>query len=522
MKDISQIDIKKYWQIVIRQRYLFIAVSLFCLSVIVWGSYIMPKTYEAKSTVFVERNVIKNLVKGMVVTPSIEERLRVLTYAMMSRYTLLKVINAMDLDIKAKNEASMESIVKDFQDNTKIMVKGNDLFVVSYRGKNPKIVRDYVNTLVSEYIEENTSSKRREAFTATKFLSDQIDFYKKKMEEVEERLMSFRREKGLTLATDERTLMSSIKQNKDEIENTEVKIKELEAKKAKMKQQLSGEEPFTIAILDIDKGKGDGSSLSTRLKMLEQKIPMLLTRYTENYPEVIKTRAEIETIKKQIETQKQSQGAENASEGDLFSGTSMTNPLYQQLKEDLFRTDSEIDSLKAKITILNIRIKKSESEMQNIPKEKKDLSDIERDRNTHQKIYEQLLSRLGQSEVSEQMEVQDKGTTFRVVDPAILPTRPVSPNRVLLILIGIAAGAAAGVGAVLLSDYLDNSIRDVDTLKSQLGLQVLAVIPKITTDDDIKKEQRLDRRVYAVSLTYLTIIGGLFIKEVIVSFLLNR
>ncbi len=520
MKDISQIDIKRYWQIVIRRRYLFIAVSLFCLSVIVWGSYIMPKIYEAKSTVFIERNVIRNLVQGMVVTPSIEERLRVLTYAMMSRNMLLNVINAMDLDIKAKNEASMESIVKDFQDNTKIMVKGNDLFVVSYKGGNPKIVRDYVNTLVSEYIEENTSSKRREAFGATKFLSDQIDFYKKKIEEAEERLMSFRREKGLTLATDERTLVSSIKQNKDEMENTEVKIKELEAKKAKMKQQLSGEEPFTIAI--IDKEKGDGSSLSTRLKMLEQKIPMLLTRYTENYPEVIKTRAEIETIKKQIEAQKQSQGAENASEGDLGSGTSMMNPLYQQLKEDLFRTDSEIDSLKAKITILNIRLKKSESEMQNIPKEKKDLSDIERDRDTHQKIYEQLLSRLGQSEVSEQMEVQDKGTTFRVVDPAILPTRPVSPNRVLLILIGIVAGAAAGVGAVLLSDYLDNSIRDIDTLKSQLGLQVLAVIPKITTDDDIKKEQRLDRRVYAISLTYLTIIGGIFIREIIVSFLLNR
>ena len=519
MKDISQIDIKRYWQIVIRRRYLFIAVSLFCLSVIVWGSYIMPKTYEAKSTVFIERNVIKNLVQGMVVTPSIEERLRVLTYAMMSRNMLLKVINAMDLDIKAKNQASMESMVKDFQDNTKIMVKGNDLFVVSYKGGNPKIVRDYVNTLVSEYIEENISSKRQEAFGANKFLSDQIDFYKKKIEEAEERLMSFRREKGLTLATDERTLVSSIKQNKDEMENTEVKIKELEAKKAKMKQQLSGEEPFTVAIID---NKEKGGNLSIRLKMLEQKIPMLLTRYTEKYPEVIKTRAEIETIKKQIEAQKQSQGAENASEGDLGSGTSMMNPLYQQLKEDLFRTDSEIDSLKAKIAILNIRLKKSESEVQNIPKEKKDLSDIERDRNTYQKIYEQLLSRLGQSEVSEQMEVQDKGTTFRVVDPAILPTRPVSPNRVLLILIGIVAGAAAGVGAVLLSDYLDNSIRDIDTLKSQLGLQVLAVIPKITTDDDIKKEQRLDRRVYAISLTYLTIIGGIFIREIIVSFLLNR
>src|SRR4030067_551064 len=103
MKDISQIDIKKYSQIVIRQRYLFIAVSLFCLSVIVWGSYIMPKTYEAKSTVFIERNVIKNLVQGMVVTPSLEERLRVLTYAIMSRHMLVKVINAMDLHLEEKD-----------------------------------------------------------------------------------------------------------------------------------------------------------------------------------------------------------------------------------------------------------------------------------------------------------------------------------------------------------------------------------------------------------------------------------
>src|SRR4030066_1364012 len=110
MKDISQIDIKRYWQIVIRRRYLFIAVSLFCLSVIVWGSYIMPKTYEAKSTVFIERNVIKNLVRGMVVTPSIEERLLVLTYAIMSRHMLVKVINAMDLDIKKKNTTTRASV----------------------------------------------------------------------------------------------------------------------------------------------------------------------------------------------------------------------------------------------------------------------------------------------------------------------------------------------------------------------------------------------------------------------------
>ena len=177
MKDTAQMDIKKYWQLIVRRKYLFIAVSLLVLSVVVWGSFFMPRIYEAKSTVFIEKNIIQNLVSGIVVSPSVEDRIRVLTYSMMSRQMLLKVINAMDLDVKAKNQEETESIIENFQNDTKIAVKGSDLFIVSYRGRSPKLTRDYVNTLVSEYIEENTSSKRKETYVASRFLSDQINFY---------------------------------------------------------------------------------------------------------------------------------------------------------------------------------------------------------------------------------------------------------------------------------------------------------------------------------------------------------
>jgi polysaccharide chain length determinant protein (PEP-CTERM system associated) len=479
----------------------------------------MPKIYEAKSTVFIEEGIIKKVVKGIVVTPSIEERLRVLTFAIMSRNMLLKVIDALDLDVKAKSQAEIESVIKDFQDNTKITVKGKrgergDLFIVSYRGRNPKMVRDYVNTLVSKYIEENVSFTREEVFSANQFLSEQINYYKKKLEESEEKLASFRREKGIYLAIDEKTLVGSLREYKNEIENVDIEIKKLEAKKERIKQQLSGEKPLTLALINREEG-----SLSARLKVLEQNLPMLLTKYTENYPEVIKTKAEIETIKKQLEAQKQNPGSEKAQDNESDLGTSAMNPVYQQLKEELFKTESEIDSLGAKSTILNNRLKKSEAELKNIPEDKKELTNLERDRNTYQGIYEQLLAKLGQAEVSEQMEIQDKGTNFRIVDPAILPIMPVSPDRVKFILFGIVAGIVAGVGAVLLREYLDNSIRDVDTLKTLFGLQVLAVIPEIITEQDIEKKRRLNRKVYVLSIAYLSIIGGLFIKELINRFL---
>jgi polysaccharide chain length determinant protein (PEP-CTERM system associated) len=514
MKDISQMNIKEYWQVILRRRYLFISVSLLCLSIVVWGSFFMPKIYEAKSTVFIESNVIKDLVRGIVVTPSMEERLRVLTFEMISRSMLLKVIDALDLDVMAKSQAEIESTIKKFQEDTKITVKGKDLFIVSYRGRDPKKVRDYVNTLISKYIEENTSSKREEAFSANQFLSEQINYYKKKLEESEERLARFRRDKGVYLAIDERVVVASIREYENEMERVDMEIKKLEAKKEKISQQLSGEEPLTLAMINREE-----SSLSARLKSLEQNLPMLLAKYTENYPEVIRTRAEIETIKRQIEAQKQNQNPEQFSKSELSSETSIMNPVYQQLKEEFFRTESEIDSLKAKLTILNNRLKRSESELKNIPEDRKELATFQRDRDTYQGIYEQLLARLGQAEVSEQMEIQDKGTTFRIVDPAILPTRPVSPNRVKLTLFGIFAGVVAGIGAVLLREYLDSSIRDIDTLKSHFGLQVLAVVPGIITKQDIEKKRKLDRRVYGFSIAYLLVIGGLFVKEVINKFL---
>ena len=83
------VDIKKYWQIIYARRYICIAVSLLVLSVIVWGSYFIPAQYEAKCTVFIERNIINALVKNLAMTPSIEDRLRGISEVMYRRNLLL-------------------------------------------------------------------------------------------------------------------------------------------------------------------------------------------------------------------------------------------------------------------------------------------------------------------------------------------------------------------------------------------------------------------------------------------------
>ncbi|HDH04481.1 MAG TPA: hypothetical protein ENH01_02030 [Nitrospirae bacterium] len=512
MTDTAPMDIKKIWQIIIRRQYLFIAVSLAVLSVIVWGSFFIPEKYEAKSTVFIEQSAIKKLIQGTGRRSREEDSLRGLKYTMLSRKVLLKVINEMDLDVMARNDAEIESMTEKLAQNTNITASTKeDIFTVSYKGKDPAIVQEYVNTLVEKYIETISSLKKEDAFGASRFLSGQIDYYKDKIAAIEGELADFRREEGIYLAIDESALVRSMTGYKEEIEDVEMEIRNLKAKKKRIKQQLSGESPFTLALIDINRG----DSLTARLKALEQKLQLLLMKYTENYPEVIKIKIEIETLKKLMDAEEANGGDGANPYSNLSAGMSMANPIYQQLRENLLNLESEIDSLKAKKETLGNRIKRSENELKNIPENKKILTNLERDRGTYQTLYEQMLAKLGQAEVNEQVEAQNKGEVYKIIERAVLPRRPVSPNRVMLILLGIFGGIAAGIGAVLLMDKNESSIRDIDTLKSLLGIKVLAVIPAIVTENDIRRKRKIDRRVYAFSIFYLLIIGSVFINELI-------
>jgi polysaccharide chain length determinant protein (PEP-CTERM system associated) len=369
--------------------------------------------------------------------------------------------------------------------------------------------------LIEKYIQTLSISKREDAYGASRFIAGQITYYKEKIEDMEEQLADFRRKEGIYLATNETTLVNSIKGYIEEIENVEMEIKRVEARKKKIEQQISGETPYTVAMME----SGGGDSLPARLKSLQQRLQVLLTKYTENYPEVIRTRIEIETINKQITAGKQTMASsEQAAEGTGY-GMSMMNPIYQQLKEELFNAETELDSFQAKKEILVIRSERAESELKDIPKNKKELANLERDRETYQTLYGQLLAKLGQAEVNEQVEVQSKGETFKVIERAGLPGRPASPDRIMLIILGIFAGIAAGIGIVLLMEKLDSSIRDVDVLKSRFGVKVLAIIPGIVTEKETARKRKNDMAVYTFSAIYLLIIGGVFIKEFINRFL---
>ncbi len=409
MEEAAEIDVRRYLRLIYKKRVLFALVASVVTTLIIVGGYMMPKKYEAKSIIFIERTFLNDLIKNVTMAPAFDDKIRALSVIMKSRSMLIKVLQDVDIDVTRMSPEQAEIVLKRYQDKTDIKVDFNrapDLFIVSFSGSDPKLASNYVNALVRRYIEENLTVKREEASGANRFLNEQLASYKSKLDRIEAQISHAKRSGRVAIPPDERLLQ------------------------------------------------------------MHRRLDALLSQYTENHPDVIKLKAEIEQLEDEMPARKK-----NATTAQ--NTVSATND----------------DSRTADVATMT----------------KGSLADLERERETTKKVYEDLLATRGKSEVSTQAEVQSKAGAFRVLDAAIVPTKPVSPRMGIVVLLGILGGIAAGVGVIMALDLMDSSVRSVDTAK-KLGVPILAVIPTIQTHAETARVRKKDRLLYGAVGVYLTMV----------------
>jgi polysaccharide chain length determinant protein (PEP-CTERM system associated) len=466
----SELDYKKYLSLFKRDQKLCIIVALLIMTLITIVCYLLPNKYEATSTVFIEKSVIAELIKGLAVTPTVEDKIKALTYVMNSRTLITKVID--ELNFKAASEAEQEKLIKKLQDNTQIKIKDREgLFIISFQDRNPKVARDYINTLVRKYIDENLSSKREESYGATEFLSEQLGTFRDKLLKTEEAANEFKRGAGSIATMDPSSLLK-------DINDSQQRADELKIRQAQLETTLAG--------------LGRANSAHSNLPALQKRLLELQLQYTDNYPEIIKIKDDIRALEEQYRSGK---GVGKPSE----------TPEYERLV-------SELRAVRQAESNLRSTIARNRSLLDRIPAAKSKLDDLEREKSSQKALYDSMVSRQGQSEVSKQMQVQDKSTTFRIVDPAVMPIKPISPNRIKLILLGIVAGIGGGLGLIILKDQMDTSVKDVDTVKT-FGIPLLAVIPRIENPEVVAQQIKKDRRLYLGGGLYFSVILAILATE---------
>ncbi|HXX33550.1 MAG TPA: GNVR domain-containing protein, partial [Thermodesulfobacteriota bacterium] len=93
--------------------------------------------------------------------------------------------------------------------------------------------------------------------------------------------------------------------------------------------------------------------------------------------------------------------------------------------------------------------------------------------------YQSLLDKEMQAKMAENLERGQKGIQFKILDPAVLPEKPVKPDRNKIFLVGAFVGLVIGLGLTWFRESLDQSFRTATDLEDYLGVPVLARVPNL-------------------------------------------
>jgi len=206
-------------------------------------------------------------------------------------------------------------------------------------------------------------------------------------------------------------------------------------------------------------------------------------RYTDDHPDVIKTKADIAKVQARLdEINKQANSTEKA--GDPRAASGDETPEIKQLRLQIHQyqeviTQSAQDQkrLQAQINVYQARTAMS-------PAIEEQYRELTRDYDNAQNFYRDLLAKKSSADVANNMENEQEGEQMVILTPAGLPTDPSFPVRPILAAGGLGAGLGLGVLIAIWLEFSDRSIRTEKDIAVAMDLPMLISLPWLGAEEE--------------------------------------
>jgi polysaccharide chain length determinant protein (PEP-CTERM system associated) len=466
-KEAAQID--HYLGLIVRKRWLVIIPFCLSMAVGILLAFILPAEYEASTLILVEPQTVPSDYVKSIVSTSIESRITTISQQIKSRSNLEKIFSDFKLFSGAKQQDMfVEDKLESLRSKISVTVvhdrQSSNAFMISFRDNEPKRTMDIANTLASYFINANLKIREEQASGTSKFLEAELESMKKRLEEVEGQLKEFRNQH-----------MGELPEQLD----TNLRIlgtleSQLNARMARLRdEQLS----LTILLTEIEqirRAEQATGEAGPNLNQLKEQLFTMESTYTSKHPDVIRLKKRIEELELQ---QSQNRGENAAYRSEVPAA--LTSPLLREKMRRRMEIEAAIGNSQADIAQINNQMREYKRRIEITPQREEQLLTLNRDYQNMKNAYNSLLNRKLEAEIAVNMEKNSKGEQFRILDYAKLPEKPVSPDLKKLFLMFTAAGLGIGFGVIFLLDMLNPTLQRPDDIESELGIRVLATVPKI-------------------------------------------
>ncbi|MFZ4536435.1 GumC family protein [Propionivibrio sp.] len=486
---------------IIRRRAVLLTVTS---SVIFIGAlviaFVWPPVFQSTGTILIEAQQIPNELVQTTVTGFAEETIDVISQRVMTRENLLKIIDKYKVFQQDREVLSAPELVDRLRKRIKLEIVGADIvgarrgrstitFNLSFEDSSPFTAHQVTDGLVTLFLNENVRTRTERATETTEFLSREADRLKVDLETIEQQIAAYKRVNGNSLPEHQGLRVSMLARVEADLRNMEREYSatqdelrfldlELSAVKLGVGTPLS-QEVHLSPVQELEKLKVDYAKLSSS--------------YTESHPD-------LRAMKRKMEELNGNLGKDGTT--TVASVGSSMELAIAKVQAKMATANNRLKSLSQQEKELRADRNSLEKQIIESPQIERGIATLMRDHESAHKKYEELRSKELSAKTAENLEGEQKAERFSLLEPPLLPEKPIKPNRGKIILIGFFAALGGSTGLAFLLEMLHPRIRGSAELVAVLRHRPLAVIPYMFTEaDKARKQQNIRTFVQATMVS---------------------
>ncbi len=467
----------------------FVAFCIISVAVVAVAA-MLPKTYSSFTVIHAdEGNIIRPLMEGTAVATSIKDQAQNARELLFSRRIMLEVMREAGMKVSDISDLDLERLIQDVQSQTKINSIGQSLIRIEFSDPSATTAFRVTQKFAEHFVTESATSKRQESQDAYSFIDKQVREYHAKLSEAEQRLKEYRSDNIDGTTTDSFKRIADIRQR---LEGSRLALTEAYIQQGAIQKQLSGE-------ADVSRGMLREGAYQTRIAQLQMDLDTLRLSFHDSYPDIVQLKNQIAELNVAIEGERRAREQrikEARARGDSYVDESIaSSPLFQQLRGELAATRTNIATLKARISETEQMLVDENERIRRINDAEATLAELTRDYEVNRDIYQDLLKRREKARVSMHLDIEERGLTMKIQEPARLSLQPSGLRFLHLAAIGIPLGFLIPIGFFGVILQLDPRIRSADQVGNHLGLPVLGEVVQMSNLAERTWERQQRRRM---------------------------
>lgn len=444
------------------------------------AALILPKKYTSSTMVLVEQPTVPADFVKPVVTDDLNHRLASMKEQVLSRSRLEPIIEKFNLYPEKRGKAHMEELVAELRKSVEVELMqpmaGTENnrppgFRVNVTFGTPQMAQQICTDITSMFMEQNAQRREQQAADTTRFLSQELEEAKAKLDEQDAKLAQLKRQYLGSLPEEAQTNVGILTGLNTQLEANTQALNRAQQDKTLNESALAQQEALWKTTAS---GNQNPETQELQLTALQAQLADLLARYTPEHPDVIKVKLRIEELTKKLAQEPAAKSSAASTQASVHEP-----PQLQQLRLKIKQDEFSIADLSKRQNQIQEQIRVMQARVQASPMVEQQFKELTRNYQSALEFYNELLKKRENSAMATTLEHQQESETFRVLDAPSLPSAPSSPNRLQLVGGGIGAGMALALGLMYLLAMMDKAMyteRDVETC---LKLPVLTTVPNL-------------------------------------------